>query len=205
MDRRKLSYRYKAQARFDVKKEIQFRITKKYCQTLKRFFCGVDKLANMQPVLSHGVGGQPPTQSDGYIMGGPGSMQAGAASAASLTPGVYIYGQTPGANTILPGQPAGTYGLNPAFNAMHPNQVNWNSNHMYYQQHRYFSRYRWQLFVAKSRHRATVWHRVRFVQPKTFCPECFTPRVIESDDEESESKKAENNSQGSPESRQCVR
>jgi hypothetical protein len=158
----------------------------------------------MQPTFSHGA--PPPTQHNGQSMGGPSSMQAGAAGSlqSSLAPGVYIYGQPSGANTSLSGQPADIYGLTPATNTMHPNQVHLNANHMSYQQHRYFSRYRWQLFVNQTRHKATVWHRVRFVQPKTFCPECFKRRIIDPDDEEPESQESGNQSQGSQDRRPCV-
>ncbi len=141
----------------------------------------------MQPTFSHGA--PPPTQNNGQ---------------SSLAPGVYIYGQPSGANTSLSGQTADIYGLTPATNTMHPNQVHLNTNHMYYQQHRYFSRYRWQLFVNQTRHKATVWHRVRFVQPKTFCPECFKRRIVDPDDEEPESLESGNQSQGSQDRRPCV-
>jgi hypothetical protein len=156
----------------------------------------------MQPISSQGVSGRPPTQPDAYFVSGPSSMQAGAAGAlqSSLAPGVYIYGET----QPLPGQPSGNHGA-PATSNMNPNQVNWNASHMYYQQHRYCSTYRWRLFANQYRHKATVWHRVRFVQPKTFCPECFTPRVLDSDDEDSQNDSSTNLSQGVTQRRQCVR
>lgn len=158
----------------------------------------------MQPNLSQGVGGQSSTQAGGNIMAATASTQVGPAGSlqSSLAPGVYIYGQPQGANSA---QPAEIHGLTPASNSMYPDRVNWNANHMYYQQHRYFSRYRWKLFISQSRHKATLWHRVRFIQPQTFCPECFTPRVLDSDDDDDKIVKSGNQNQGSPQGRRCVR
>ncbi len=160
----------------------------------------------MQP-FPQGVSGHPPTQPNTHMTDGASSMQYGAPGSlqSPLTPGVHIYGQTPGANSMSPGQTASitTAAYGTTTNTIYPNQVNWNNDQMYYQ-NRYCSRYRWQLFFNQSRHKATVWHRVRFVKPKIFCPECFVPRVLDSDDEELGSDGSTNQDQGSLVPRQCV-
>ena len=90
----------------------------------------------MQQTLSQGVSGQLSTQPDRNIISSTVSMQAGASGSlqSSLAPGVYIYGQTQGASSAFPGQPAGTHGSTLATNSIYTDQVNWNANHMYYQQ-----------------------------------------------------------------------
>lgn len=187
------SYRYKCKRKLTQAK-TKFDSYFKTCQTL------TVSTKNMQPAFAQGVNGHPPIQADVYMAGGPNSMHAGAPGSmqSSLPPGVHIYGQTTGTNSLQPGQSTGAYGSAP--NTMYPNQGNWNNNQMHYQ-NRYCSRYRWQLFFNQSRHKATIWHRVRFVQPKTYCPECYVPRNIDPDEDDLEN--GVRRGQGSQD-RQCV-